>query len=161
MLKLPMNGALCRATRTSLLAALFLLGQVLLLPATADDPQEGPRLPPFTASYEAQAMGNTLNARITLNHEDVQTRMAMDAHVSGFLRILGRFELSREALMNANDVGLQLVTSRSREVTPGASARSKHASTGKKTAQSGTWTTSASNSKYPRIPSTFSARCIS
>ncbi|WP_018174639.1 MULTISPECIES: DUF3108 domain-containing protein [unclassified Thioalkalivibrio] len=118
MLKLPRNGALCRATRTSLLTALLLLGQVLLASAAANEPQEGPRLPPFTASYEAQAMGNTLNARITLNHEDVQTRMAMDAHVSGFLRILGRFELSREALMNANDVGLQLVTSRSREVTP-------------------------------------------
>lgn len=120
MLKVPMTGALRRTARTSLLAVLLLLGQVLLLSAVAaDEPRDGPRLPPFTASYEAQAMGNTLNARITLNHEDVHTRMAMDAHVSGFLRVLGRFELNREALMNANnDMGLQLVTSRSREVTP-------------------------------------------
>ncbi|MFO7954011.1 DUF3108 domain-containing protein [Thioalkalivibrio sp.] len=87
-----------------------------ITPASADG--ELRPIPPYTASYEASAMGNTLKARITLNHEDVQTRMAMDAHVSGFLRILGRFELSRESLMNSRNGELQLVQSRSQQITP-------------------------------------------
>ncbi|WP_018872159.1 DUF3108 domain-containing protein [Thioalkalivibrio sp. ALJ16] len=98
-------------------AVLGLLLALVALPASGVA-QSTHSIPPYTASYEASAMGNTLKARITLNHEDVQTRMAMDAHVSGFLRILGRFELSREALMNRQNGELQLVHSRSRQITP-------------------------------------------
>ncbi|WP_019625506.1 DUF3108 domain-containing protein [Thioalkalivibrio sp. ALJT] len=94
----------------------FLLALVALPASAAENNTHS--IPPYTASYEATALGNTLKARITLNHEDVQTRMAMDAHVSGFLRLLGRFELSREALMNRQNGELQLARSRSQQITP-------------------------------------------
>lgn len=100
-----------------LILALLALVLFLAAPAGADEGASAPQIPAYTASYEAKAMGSTLRARVTLNHEDIQTRMAMDAHVSGFLRILGRFELNREALMNANSA-LKLIQSRSHEVTP-------------------------------------------
>ncbi len=106
-----------RSARTPMFRlAITLLLALLAAPAAAE--RDLSPIPPYTASYEANAMGNTLKARITLNHEDVQTRMAMDAHVSGFLRILGRFELSREALMNSRSGDLQLVQSRSQQITP-------------------------------------------
>ena len=82
------------------------------------DPADASRIPPFTASFEATAMASTLNASMSLNHEDLRTRMAMDAHVTGFLRVLGRFELSRESLLNTNGSGLHLISSRSHQVTP-------------------------------------------
>ncbi len=111
----PVGGRMtARLAGTLLLATLWLTG-----PAGAvTDPRTAPPIPPYTASYEAHALGNTLNARMTLNHEDVQTRMAMDAHVSGFLRILGRFELTRESLLNSRNGALQLVHSRSQQITP-------------------------------------------
>lgn len=113
----PASAPMMRlAAPVTLALALTLLLTLLAAPAAAD--RDLRPIPPYTASYEASAMGNTLKARITLNHEDVQTRMAMDAHVSGFLRILGRFELSREALMNSRNGDLQLVQSRSQQITP-------------------------------------------
>ncbi len=107
------RSAMFRLAPTMVMAILLAL---LAAPAAAD--RDLRPIPPYTASYEASAMGNTLKARITLNHEDVQTRMAMDAHVSGFLRVLGRFELSREALMTNPNGELQLVHSRSKQITP-------------------------------------------
>ncbi len=112
----PTTGASRAMTRRAVSIMLALVLALLATPAAAD--RDLRPIPPYTASYEASAMGNTLKARITLNHEDVQTRMAMDAHVSGFLRILGRFELSREALMNSRNGDLQLVQSRSQQITP-------------------------------------------
>ncbi len=113
----PASGAMTRrAAPVALTLLLALLTTLLATPASAE--RDLRPIPPYTASYEASAMGNTLKARITLNHEDVQTRMAMDAHVSGFLRILGRFELSRESLMNSRNGDLQLVQSRSQQITP-------------------------------------------
>lgn len=76
-------------------------------------------IPAYTATYEAQVFGNTLIAQSTLSHEGGNTRMAMDAHVSGFLRILGRFEFNREAIFNAAGNGYpRLVQTRGSQVTP-------------------------------------------
>lgn len=108
----------CASMRRAAPVLVPLLLVSLIPAAVANEPHSAPQIPPYTASYEATAMGNTLNARLTLNHEQIQTRMAMDAHVSGFLRILGRFELHRETLMNSRNGELKLVHSRSEQITP-------------------------------------------
>jgi hypothetical protein len=81
--------------------------------AAADAP-----IPPYTATYEAQALGNRLVALSTLHYEGDHIRMAMDAHVSGFLRILGRFEFNRESLIQSNGTAVRLLQNRSQQVTP-------------------------------------------
>ncbi|WP_018935056.1 DUF3108 domain-containing protein [Thioalkalivibrio sp. ALJ24] len=101
-----------------LTACVFALAMLLAAPAATLASDDSSRIPAFTASFEARAMGSTLKASMSLNHEDVRSRMAMDAHVTGLLRVLGRFELSRESLLNTNSSGLHLVSSRSHQVTP-------------------------------------------
>jgi hypothetical protein len=95
---------------TSLILLLCLAGAVQAAPAE--------RIPAYTATYEAQAFGNTLIAQATLNHEGENIRMAMDAHVSGFLRLLGRFEFNREAVFRPDGPSLHLVETRTTQVTP-------------------------------------------
>jgi hypothetical protein len=90
---------------------------LLLLAGTAQTALAG-SIPAYTATYEAQAFGNTLVAQSTLSREGDNVRMAMDAHVSGFLRILGRFEFTREAIFKSGDGNLSLVQTRSVQVTP-------------------------------------------
>jgi hypothetical protein len=95
---------------TPLILLLCLAGAVQAAPAE--------RVPAYTATYEASVFGNTLIAQSTLNHEGENIRMAMDAHVSGFLRLLGRFEFDREAVFRPNGADLQLLETRSSQVTP-------------------------------------------
>ncbi|TVP87824.1 MAG: DUF3108 domain-containing protein [Thioalkalivibrio sp.] len=75
-------------------------------------------IPPYTATYEAHAYGNRLIAQSTLNHEGENLHMALDAHVSGFLRLLGRFEFDREAVFRPGDDHLRLLSTRSSRITP-------------------------------------------
>lgn len=75
-------------------------------------------VPPYTATYEAQAFGNRLIAQSTLSHEGENVHMALEAHLSGFLRLLGRFELNREAVFRPEDDGLRLLSTRSTQITP-------------------------------------------
>jgi len=91
---------------------------LLLLLAGAAQTALAGSIPAYTATYEAQAFGNTLVAQSTLSREGDNVRMAMDAHVSGFLRILGRFEFTREAIFKSGDGNLNLVQTRSVQVTP-------------------------------------------
>jgi hypothetical protein len=91
---------------------------LLLLLAGAAQPALAGSIPAYTATYQAQAFGNTLVAQSTLSREGDNIRMAMDAHVSGFLRILGRFEFTREAVFKSGDGNLNLVQTRSVQVTP-------------------------------------------
>nr|WP_296748581.1 DUF3108 domain-containing protein [Thioalkalivibrio sp.] len=91
---------------------------LLLFLASAAPPVLAGSIPAYTATYEAQAFGNTLVAQSTLSYEGDTIRMAMDAHVSGFLRILGRFEFNREAIFKSGDGNLNLVQTRSVQVTP-------------------------------------------
>ena len=91
---------------------------LLLLLAGAAQTALAGSIPAYTATYEAQALGNTLVAQSTLSREGDNVRMAMDAHVSGFLRILGRFEFTREAIFKSGDGNLNLVQTRSVQVTP-------------------------------------------
>ena len=90
----------------------------LLFLAAAAQPALAGAIPAYTATYQAHAFGNTLVAQSTLSHEGDNIRMAMDAHVSGFLRILGRFEFNREAIFRPGDGSLHLVQTRSIQVTP-------------------------------------------
>jgi hypothetical protein len=90
---------------------------LLLLAGVAQPALAGP-IPAYTATYQAQAFGNTLVAQSTLSREGDNIRMAMDAHVSGFLRILGRFEFNREAVFKPGGGNLNLVQTRSAQVTP-------------------------------------------
>jgi hypothetical protein len=91
---------------------------LLLCLATAVQAAPTERIPAYTATYEAQVFGNTLVARSTLSHEGENMRMAMDAHLSGFLRILGRFEFNREATFRPDGRSLHLVETRNTQVTP-------------------------------------------
>lgn len=91
---------------------------LLLLLAGAAQTALAGSIPAYTATYQAQAFGNTLVAQSTLSREGDNVRMAMDAHVSGFLRILGRFEFTREAIFKSGDGNLNLVQTRSIRVTP-------------------------------------------
>lgn len=93
-----------------LILMLCLAGAAYANPATA--------IPPYTATYEAQAYGNRLIAQSTLSHEGENLRMAMEAHVSGFLRLLGRFEFDREAVFRPEADGLRLLSTRSTQITP-------------------------------------------
>ncbi len=74
--------------------------------------------PAYTATYEAQVFGNTLVAQSTLSHEGGNTRMSLDAHLSGFMRILGRFEFNRESTFSTHDGYPRLVQTRSAQITP-------------------------------------------
>lgn len=93
---------------------------LIVLPFLVGAAQAGslPTIPPYTATYEAQAYGNRLIVRSTLNPEGENLRMAMDAQVSGFLRLLGRFEFSRESVFQPAPDGLRVLQTRSRQVTP-------------------------------------------
>ena len=93
-----------------LILALCLVGPVHATSPTA--------IPPYTATYEAQAFGNRLIAQSTLSHEGENLHMALDAHVSGFLRLLGRFEFSRVAVFRPEADGLRLLSTRSTQITP-------------------------------------------
>lgn len=95
---------------TPLILLFCLAGAVQAAPAE--------RVPAYTATYEASVLGNTLIAQSTLSHEGENIRMAMDAHLSGFLRLLGRFEFDREAVFRSNGADLQLLETRSSQVTP-------------------------------------------
>lgn len=90
----------------------------IVLLAAAVPIAAGGSVPAYTATYEAQVLGNTLVAKSILSHEGHNTRMAMDAHVSGFLQILGRFEFSREAVFNSNGGYPRLLQTRSSQITP-------------------------------------------
>jgi hypothetical protein len=74
--------------------------------------------PPYTAFYEAFAYGNTLKTHSTLNYEPGRVRMSLDARIVGFLRILGRFEMSRESIISNGPDGLRLLESHSTQVQP-------------------------------------------
>ena len=74
--------------------------------------------PPYTAFYEASAYGNTLKTRSSVNYEPGRVRMSLDARVVGFLRLFGRFELSREAIISIGPEGLRLLESLHRQVQP-------------------------------------------
>jgi hypothetical protein len=74
--------------------------------------------PPYTAFYEAFAYGNTLKTHSTLNYEPGRVRMSLDARVVGFLRILGRFEMSRESIISNGPEGLRLLESHQTQVQP-------------------------------------------
>jgi hypothetical protein len=91
---------------------------LLLLLTGAGQPALAASIPAYTATYQAHAFGNTLVAQSTLSHEGDNIRMAMDAHVSGFLRLLGRFEFNREAVFKPGDGNPNLVQTRSVQVTP-------------------------------------------
>jgi len=75
-------------------------------------------IPAYTATYEAHAFGNTLIAQSTLSHEGENLHMALEAHVSGFLRLLGRFEFDREAVFRPGADHLRLLSTRSSRITP-------------------------------------------
>jgi hypothetical protein len=93
-----------------LILMLCLAGPAQAEPSTA--------IPPYTATYEAQALGNRLVAQSTLSHEGENLHMALEAHVSGFLRLLGRFEFNRDAVFRPEDDGLRLLSTRSTQITP-------------------------------------------
>lgn len=78
----------------------------------------GMPIPAYTATYEAHLLGNRLVALSTLSPEGGNLRMAMDAHVSGFVRILGRFEFNRESLLQAETGGVRLLQTRTQQITP-------------------------------------------
>lgn len=88
----------------------------LAAPVQAAEPV--PMIPPYTATYEAHAYGNRLIAQSTLSQEGDNLHMALDAHVSGFLRLLGRFEFSRVAVFRPEADGLRLLSTRSSQITP-------------------------------------------
>lgn len=92
-----------------ILTALVLM--VAALPALATPP-------PYTAFYEAFAYGNTLKTRSSVNYEPGRVRMSLDARVVGFLRLLGRFELSREAIVSNGPEGMRLLESHHSQVQP-------------------------------------------
>ncbi|MFN2350090.1 MAG: DUF3108 domain-containing protein [Thioalkalivibrio sp.] len=75
--------------------------------------------PPHTAFYEAMAYGNTLKTQSTISYEPGQVRMSLDARVVGFLRLLGRFEMSRESIIGNGPEGLRLLESHNSQVQPG------------------------------------------
>jgi len=75
-------------------------------------------IPPYTARYEAQVLGSSLVAVSTLRHEDGSVRMAMDAHVSGFLRLLGRFEFKRGSVLRPEEPMPRVLETHSHHVTP-------------------------------------------
>ncbi|AGA35037.1 hypothetical protein TVNIR_3401 [Thioalkalivibrio nitratireducens DSM 14787] len=94
---------------------------VLMLVSAASSPVSASTPAPFpgyTATYEAQVLGNTLTVQSTLSHEGENVRMAMDAHVSGFLRLLGRFEFNRETLLQVDGAEIRPLQSRSVQITP-------------------------------------------
>lgn len=92
---------------------------ILLLPLAGPAvATPGTPIPPYTATYEAHLLGNRLVALSTLSQEGANLRMAMDAHVSGFVRILGRFEFNRESVLQAEDSGVRLLQTRTQQVTP-------------------------------------------
>jgi hypothetical protein len=74
--------------------------------------------PPYTAFYEAFAYGNTLKTRSTVNYEPGRVRMSLEARVVGFLRLLGRFEMSREAIVANGPEGLRLLESHHSQTQP-------------------------------------------
>ena len=74
--------------------------------------------PPHTAFYEAVAYGNTLKTRSTVSYEPGLVRMSLDARVVGFLRLLGRFEMSRESILSNGPEGLKLLESHHSETQP-------------------------------------------
>jgi len=76
-------------------------------------------IPAFTATYEAQALGNTLTAVIVLQPDGERWRMTLQARLSGWLRLIGRVEVQRESLMVVGTNGqLQPEFSTNHEITP-------------------------------------------
>lgn len=103
--------------------------QHLILPlclAASAQAETAAAVPPYTATYEAQAYGSRLIAQSTLSQEGEHLRMTMDAHVSGFLRLLGRFEFNRESVFRPEGHGPLVLRTRSVEVTP---RRQRHTET--------------------------------
>jgi hypothetical protein len=74
--------------------------------------------PPYTAFYEAFAYGNTLKTRSSVNYEPGRVRMSLDARILGFLRLFGRFELSRETIIYNGPEGLRLLESHHSRTQP-------------------------------------------
>lgn len=75
-------------------------------------------IPAYVATYEAHAYGNTLVVVNTLRHEPEGIRMTMDAHIVGFLRILGSFGFSRGSLFQFEDREVRLLETRMSQRTP-------------------------------------------
>ena len=75
-------------------------------------------IPAYVATYEAHAYGNTLVVVNTLRHEPEGIRMTMDAHIVGFLRILGDFGFSRGSLFEFEDPEVRLLETRMSQITP-------------------------------------------
>jgi hypothetical protein len=75
-------------------------------------------IPAYVATYEAHAYGNTLMVVNTLRHEPEGIRMTMDAHIVGFLRILGSFGFSRGSLFQFEDRDVRLLETRMSQRTP-------------------------------------------
>ncbi|AHE99878.1 DUF3108 domain-containing protein [Thioalkalivibrio paradoxus] len=94
---------------------LLMLAGIANAPASASTPEP---FPGYTATYEASVFGNTLTVQSTLSHEGENLRMAMDAHVSGYLRLLGRFEFNRETLFQVDGTEIRPLQSRSVQITP-------------------------------------------
>ena len=94
--------------------------QLILILCLAGTAQAGAAttIPPYTATYEAHAFGNLLIAQSTLSHNGENLHMALDAHVSGFLRLLGRFEFDREAIFRPEGDHPRLLSTRSVRITP-------------------------------------------
>jgi hypothetical protein len=75
-------------------------------------------VPAYVATYEAHAYGNTLVVVNTLRHEPEGIRMTMDAHIVGFLRILGSLGFSRGSLFQFEDREVRLLETRMSQKTP-------------------------------------------
>jgi hypothetical protein len=94
----------------------YLILMLCLAGAAQADPSMA--IPPYTATYEAHAYGNRLIAQSKLSHDGGNLHMALEAHVSGFLRLLGRFEFDRDAVFRPEADGLRLLNTRSTQITP-------------------------------------------
>lgn len=95
---------------TILISLLFCTGTAWATPATL--------LPAYVATYEAHAYGNTLVVVNALHHEPEGIRMTMDAHIVGFLRILGSFGFSRGSVFELADREIHLLETRMSQRTP-------------------------------------------
>jgi hypothetical protein len=90
----------------------------LLLCTSAAWATPATEIPAYVATYEAHAYGNTLVVVNTLRHEPEGIRMTMDAHIVGFLRLLGSFGFSRGSLFHFEDRQVRLLETRMSQRTP-------------------------------------------
>ncbi len=95
---------------TILISLLFYTGTTWATPAAL--------VPAYVATYEAYAYGNTLVVVNSLRHEPEGIRMTMDAHIVGFLRILGAIGFSRGSLFRFEEGEVRLLETRMSQRTP-------------------------------------------